>query len=91
MHAQSPIATAPSAITDERITELHLWAVREGLRRAPAATPRGRGHERPVFRMPANDPVPIAVMGCGILFAAFDAPRSPRPTILNGGQPTHAG
>ena len=38
MHAQSPIATAPSAITDERITELHLWAVREGLRRAPAAT-----------------------------------------------------
>ena len=31
------IATAPSAKTDEQITELHLWAVREGLRRAPAA------------------------------------------------------
>jgi hypothetical protein len=38
MHAQSPIATVPSASTDERITELHFWAVREGLRRAPAAT-----------------------------------------------------
>ena len=38
MGAQSPIATAPSATTDGRITELHLWAVREGLRRAPAAT-----------------------------------------------------
>jgi hypothetical protein len=38
MRAQSPIATAPSATTDGRITELHLWAVREGLRRAPAAT-----------------------------------------------------
>jgi hypothetical protein len=38
MRAQSPIATAPSAMTDRRITELHLWAVREGLRRAPAAT-----------------------------------------------------
>jgi hypothetical protein len=38
MHAQSPIATAPSATTDGRIAELHLWAVREGLRRAPAAT-----------------------------------------------------
>ena len=38
MHAQSPIATAPSATTDRRITELHLWAVREGLRRAAAAT-----------------------------------------------------
>ena len=38
MRAQSPIATAPSATTDRRITELHLWAVREGLRRAPAAT-----------------------------------------------------
>jgi hypothetical protein len=25
-------------MTDRRITELHLWAVREGLRRAPAAT-----------------------------------------------------
>ena len=35
--AQSLIATAPSATTDGRITELHLWAVREGLRRAPAA------------------------------------------------------
>ena len=38
MRAQSPITTAPSATTDGRITELHLWAVREGLRRAPAAT-----------------------------------------------------
>jgi adenylate cyclase len=38
MRAPSPIATAPSATTDRRITELHLWAVREGLRRAPAAT-----------------------------------------------------
>jgi adenylate cyclase len=38
MRAQSPIATAPSAMADRRITELHLWAVREGLRRAPAAT-----------------------------------------------------
>jgi hypothetical protein len=38
MRAQSPIATTPSAKTDRRITELHLWAVREGLRRAPAAT-----------------------------------------------------
>ena len=38
MRAQSPIATAPLATTDRRITELHLWAVREGLRRAPAAT-----------------------------------------------------
>ena len=28
MRAQSPIATAPSATTDGRITELHLWAVR---------------------------------------------------------------
>jgi adenylate cyclase len=34
MRAQSP----PSATPDGRITELHLWAVREGLRRAPAAT-----------------------------------------------------
>ena len=38
MRAQSPIATTPSATTDGRITEPHLWAVREGLRRAPAAT-----------------------------------------------------
>jgi adenylate cyclase len=38
MRAQSPTTTAPSATTDRRITELHLWAVREGLRRAPAAT-----------------------------------------------------
>ena len=38
MRAQSPIATAPSATTDGWITELNLWAVREGLRRAPAAT-----------------------------------------------------
>src|SRR3984885_1705061 len=38
MRAQSPIATAPSATPDGWITELNLWAVREGLRRAPAAT-----------------------------------------------------
>jgi adenylate cyclase len=38
MRAQSPTTTAPSATTDKRMTELHLWAVREGLRRAPAAT-----------------------------------------------------
>jgi adenylate cyclase len=38
MSAQSSTITAPSATTDRRITELHLWAVREGLRRAPAAT-----------------------------------------------------
>ena len=38
MRAQSPIATAPSATTDGRITELHLWAVREGLHKAQAAT-----------------------------------------------------
>ena len=30
----------------------------------------GRGRERPMFRMPAYDPVAIAVMGCGILLAA---------------------
>ena len=38
MRFQSPIATTPLGDTDGRITELHLWAVREGLRRAPAAT-----------------------------------------------------
>ena len=38
MHSQSPAATAPAATIDPRITELHLWAVREGLRRAPAAS-----------------------------------------------------
>jgi adenylate cyclase len=32
------IAAAPSVKTDERITELHLWAVHEGLRRTPTAT-----------------------------------------------------
>ena len=37
MCSEPLIATAPSAQTDEQITELHLWAVREGLRRAPAA------------------------------------------------------
>ena len=37
MRFQSPIATTPPVTTDGRITELHLWAVREGLRRAPAA------------------------------------------------------
>jgi adenylate cyclase len=38
MGAQSPIATTPSVITDGRIAEFHLWAVHEGLRRAPAAS-----------------------------------------------------
>ena len=38
MRAQPPIVTAPSVTMEGRITELHLWAVREGLRRAPAAT-----------------------------------------------------
>jgi hypothetical protein len=38
MRAQSPIATTPSVITDGRIAEFHLWAVHEGLRRAPAAS-----------------------------------------------------
>jgi len=37
MHAQSEMAAISPAIPDARITELHLWAVREGLRRAPAA------------------------------------------------------
>jgi adenylate cyclase len=37
MRAGSPIATAPSVRIDRRITELHLWAVHEGLRRAPTA------------------------------------------------------
>ena len=36
MRAQSPITIAPPT-TDEQIRELHLWAVRKGLRRAPAA------------------------------------------------------
>ena len=36
MRAQSPITFA-SSTTDGRVNELHLWAVREGLRRAPAA------------------------------------------------------
>jgi adenylate cyclase len=36
MPAQSPITFA-SSTTDRRINELQLWAVREGLRRAPAA------------------------------------------------------
>src|SRR5262249_40151755 len=36
MRAQLPITIAPPT-TDGQITELHLWAVREGLRRAPAA------------------------------------------------------
>jgi adenylate cyclase len=35
VRAQSPITIAPPT-TDEQIRELHLWAVREGLRRAPA-------------------------------------------------------
>jgi adenylate cyclase len=38
MDSQSPIATTPTVSIDPRITELHIWAVREGLRRAPAAT-----------------------------------------------------
>lgn len=38
MHTQSPNSTTRWAMTDRRITELHLWAVREGLRRASAAT-----------------------------------------------------
>ena len=37
MRIQSSVATTPPGTTDGRITELHLWAVREGLRRAPAA------------------------------------------------------
>ena len=37
MRFQSPVATTPPVTPDARITELHLWAVREGLRRAPAA------------------------------------------------------
>lgn len=37
MRFQSPIARTPPVTPDGRITELHLWAVREGLRRAPAA------------------------------------------------------
>ena len=36
MRAQSPIPIPPPT-TDGQIRELHLWAVREGLRRAPAA------------------------------------------------------
>jgi len=36
MRAQSPTPIVPST-ADEQIRELHLWAVREGLRRAPAA------------------------------------------------------
>jgi adenylate cyclase len=38
MRFESPIVATPSAPTDGRIVELYLWAVREGLRRAPAAT-----------------------------------------------------
>jgi adenylate cyclase len=38
MRSKPLIATAPSAKIDERITELHLWAVHEGLRRTPTAT-----------------------------------------------------
>ncbi len=38
MRFESPIAATPAATADGRIVELHLWAVREGLRRAPAAT-----------------------------------------------------
>ena len=61
MRAKSPIGTAPSATTDGRITELHLWAVREGLARRPALwkrinhalvmadreRPLGRDHRQP--------------------------------------------
>jgi hypothetical protein len=35
MRAQSLIETASSVETNRRITELHLWAVHEGLRGAP--------------------------------------------------------
>jgi adenylate cyclase len=38
MSIQSSVAAGSSGTTDSRITELHLWAVREGLRRAPAAS-----------------------------------------------------
>src|SRR5262249_48902413 len=38
MRSKPLIATAPSVKTDERITELHLWAVHEGLRRTSTAT-----------------------------------------------------
>src|SRR5215475_12542035 len=38
MRSKPLIATAPSVKIDERITELHLWAVHEGLRRTPTAT-----------------------------------------------------
>jgi adenylate cyclase len=38
MRFESPIAATPSVPTDGQIVELHRWAVREGLRRAPAAT-----------------------------------------------------
>src|SRR5215469_3501589 len=38
MRSRPLIATAPPAKTDGRITELHLWAVHEGLRRTPTAT-----------------------------------------------------
>src|SRR5262249_60688247 len=38
MRSKPLIATAPSLRTDELITELHLWAVHEGLRRTPTAT-----------------------------------------------------
>src|SRR5215813_9381227 len=37
MRSKPGIATAPSVKTDGRITELHLWAVHEGLRRSPTA------------------------------------------------------
>jgi adenylate cyclase len=38
MRAESPIENAASVEADGRITNLYLWAVREGLRRAPTAT-----------------------------------------------------
>src|SRR5215467_7387621 len=37
MRSKPVIATAPSVKTDERIIELHLWAVHAGLRRTPTA------------------------------------------------------
>src|SRR5215471_12164252 len=38
MRSKPLIATAPSVKTDELITELHLWAVHEGLRRTPTGS-----------------------------------------------------
>src|SRR5579863_1005788 len=37
MRAESSIVTGSPIKAEQQITELHLWAVRQGLRRAPAA------------------------------------------------------